>query len=356
MTVEVETMVKLRHGWQMLWRCEGESQVGLSPRLVLHDLSLAEQQLLDMLERDRSPTDLHRSSRRLGVSQKRLRELLATLTEYDLLEDVGTEPALLRAGLGADVELWARRRLDGTDLVSARSQAVVAIIGLDGLGATLVPALAGAGVGTLLLADERPIARTEVGPATFRLSDVGQPRADVLRTVLHHDFPHVATSARPRTRPDLVVLVEQDISDPLRQRPLMREDIAHLFVVVREQDVLIGPLVRPGVTTCGRCVELHRRDADPRWPAIATQLLGTTPRGVESSLALQGAGAALGEALAHLDGRAVTSEGASLRIDPDRALPEVLAWSLHAECGCTALPQETAAQPGSGAAPPPQAA
>src|SRR5699024_7804819 len=145
-------------------------------------------------------------------------------------------------------------------------------------------------------------------------------------------------SAPPYTRPDLVVLVEQDVSDPVRLRPLLREDVAHLLVVAREVDVVVGPLVVPGRGPCGRCVELHRTAADDRWPALATQLLGTAPRGVDASSALLAAGTAVGQVLAHLDGRPVATAGTSLVVDPRRPVPRTEQWPVHPDCGCTGLP------------------
>ncbi len=53
-----------------------------------------------------------------------------------------------------------------------------------------------------------------------------------------------------------------------------REDVPHLPVVLGDRHAVVGPLVEPGRTVCCYCLDLHRRDADPAWPAIATQLLG----------------------------------------------------------------------------------
>ena len=53
--------------------------------------------------------------------------------------------------------------------------------------------------------------------------------------------------------------------------------LAHLAVTVRDGTVVVGPLVRPGRTPCLNCLDLHRRDRDPAWPAIAAQLQTTPP-------------------------------------------------------------------------------
>jgi hypothetical protein len=41
---------------------------------------------------------------------------------------------------------------------------------------------------------------------------------------------------------------------------------------VRDGVGLVGPLVIPGVTSCLDCADLHRRDRDAAWPAVAAQL------------------------------------------------------------------------------------
>src|SRR5690606_38218760 len=120
-------------------------------------------------------------------------------------------------------------------------------------GAILAAGLAAAGVGAVLVDDDGTVRRDEVGAGGYVLADVGRPRRDAALAALRATYPHVRTSAAAGTHPDLVVLVEQDVSDPVRLRALVREDVSHLPVVVRELDVLVGPLVRPGQGPCAGC-------------------------------------------------------------------------------------------------------
>src|SRR5690606_41266717 len=100
--------------------------------------------------------------------------------------------------------------------------------------------------------------------------------------------------------------------------PLFRSYVAHLPVVARGVDAVVGPLVTPGRGPCGRCVDLHRTDADARWPAVATQLLGSPSRGVEACTALLAAATAVGQVLAFPDRRPVAAAGPSLAGDARR--------------------------------------
>lgn len=332
--------MRLRPGTHVLWRREGSSQVHADPdhAVVLDGLSGEEQRLLDGLERETSQDALLARGRALGVRAPRVRELIAALDACGALEH-RRDPTLEHHGLAAEVDHWSRVvRADASDVLHARQAAIVAVLGLGRLGLLLAAGLAAAGVGTLLVEDRVRVRREDVGLGGYGLPDVGQRRGDRGRALLRLQHPHLRTSAPARTRPDLVVLVEQDVSDPVRLRPLVREDVAHLLVVAREVDVVVGPLVVPGQGPCGRCVDLHRTASDERWPAVATQLLGTPARGVEACSSLLAAGTAVGQVLAHLDGRPVAAAGTSLVVDARRPVPRTQQWSVHPDCGCTDLP------------------
>ncbi|MGM0384888.1 MAG: hypothetical protein ACQERF_02740 [Actinomycetota bacterium] len=75
----------------------------------------------------------------------------------------------------------------------------------------------------------------------------------------------------PTLAPALAILTDAWVTDPVRVGPLMRHDVPHLPLVVGD-GVTVGPVVVPGATACTWCLELARTDADPCWPAVATQL------------------------------------------------------------------------------------
>src|SRR5690606_12436615 len=227
--------MRLRPGTHVLWRGEGTSQVHADPRhaVVLEGLTAEEQRLLDGLEREASEQEVLARARGLGIGRQRARELIARLDACGALQHA-RGPALAHHGLGAEVDGWSRVALrDATDVVVRRGEAVVAVLGLGRLGLLLAGGLAAAGVGTLLVEDAARVRRDDVGLGGYRLGDVGEHRGERARVALRLTHPHLRTTAPPRTRPDLVVLVEQDVSDPVRLRPLLREDVAHLLVVAR---------------------------------------------------------------------------------------------------------------------------
>lgn len=109
--------------------------------------------------------------------------------------------------------------------------------------------------GSVLLLDGSPLTR-QVG---LQLGAMGGPS---VRTV----------ADRLRSLPDVAVLTDAWVTDPHRIAPLMRHDVPHLPLVVRQDGVRVGPVVIPGRTACTVCADLARTDSDPAWPALATQL------------------------------------------------------------------------------------
>jgi bacteriocin biosynthesis cyclodehydratase domain-containing protein len=132
------------------------------------------------------------------------------------------------------------------------------------------------------------------------------------------------------------VLVESLVADAGAAEPLVRADVAHLSVVVREGDVVIGPLVRPGAGPCLRCLDLHRADRDPQWPGVLAQLLTDPgPQPQESALARLAAALAALQVLAQLDGlHEPAATAATLEVGLPHGLVSRRPWPAHAGCGC----------------------
>ncbi|MBX9246777.1 hypothetical protein ICW40_18460 [Actinotalea ferrariae] len=69
----------------------------------------------------------------------------------------------------------------------------------------------------------------------------------------------------------------------------------------------------------------------------------------ETTLAATAGALAAAQALAHLDGRPVTVEGAALVVALPDAVPRTVTWEEHPECGCvgpSVQPLEPAAERG----------
>ncbi len=113
----------------------------------------------------------------------------------------------------------------------------------------------------------------------------------------------------------------------------------HLPVVVWGRRAVVGPVVDPGRSSCLRCAQLHRRDADPAWPLLAVQwahavrAMRTPP--VDPLLAVLAASTAAAMARAWVDDPGRTHTDHAIEIVLPTARATVLPRPIHPLCGCT---------------------
>lgn len=134
------------------------------------------------------------------------------------------------------------------------------------------------------------------------------------------------------TTPAVAVVVGYWVLAPDIQSHWLRRDIPHLPVVFSDTGVTVGPLVDPGISACLRCVELHRTDTDPAWPAISAQLHGLSGGAESPILAAEAAAIAFRLLRARLDGS--LESGQSIHIDADSGTRTARHWMQHPRCGC----------------------
>lgn len=235
------------------------------------------------------------------------------------------------------------------------------------------------------------------GPTAARMRSLLGDAGVAAPAGLSWDDPAVETAGA-------AIIVGAYAIEPARYARWLRRDVPHLPVVFGDAGVTVGPLVEPGAGPCLRCLDLHRTDADPAWPAMAAQLFalrrpGETELviGAVASVAVaavvgrlragaaeaiggaSSAGAASGvdaagaadasEAAIGTAGRRDAGAGASgtrdagstatsvwareaARFDPASGLWSRVAYQPHAECGCRELPvtpRSAAGGDGSGA-------
>jgi ThiF family len=342
--------VRLRPGLRVLWRAADEVQVGTDPRWAvrLTDLTAEEVQALTAVGDGEALPPLPRLVTRVDDVGRPRDSVVDLLRDARLVADPvprRSSPAVppLPSGAAADAAVWSLvlDEPDGAGMVRARTDRVVGFLGAGRLAVAAAVTLASAGVGTVLLDDGAPVTTRDLGVGGFTARDLGAPRAEAAARVLRDLVPEVRTSAADRTRPDVVVTVEHGVADAARARTLMAAEIVHLSVVVREADLLVGPLVRPGTSPCLRCVDLHRAEADPAWPVLAAQLAAAAPGRIvaeESVLAAVGGALTAAAVLAELDGRVPAVVGASFEVALPDAVPRLRRLLLRPDCGCTGLP------------------
>ncbi len=202
---------------------------------------------------------------------------------------------------------------------------------------SLVAQLVGAGVVTEC---GRPRGRS----ASVRIHGRG-PLSDLLAEALRCSGARIKRSSQPHavvTAVDLVVLSDYLVADPRMVRDLHSQRVPHLSVRVRDGAGLVGPLVIPGVTSCLGCADLHRRDRDAAWPAVAAQLrdtVGTADRATllaTTALALSQVHRVIGAVLGSPtpDPEPPPALNATLEFDIHAGSIVARHWARHPLCSC----------------------
>jgi bacteriocin biosynthesis cyclodehydratase domain-containing protein len=180
-----------------------------------------------------------------------------------------------------------------------------------------------------------PERMTESAPALVALSGSART-ADTIASTLHGCGVTVV-AADSVERPDVAIAVGHHVLPPELHGHWLRRDVPHLPVVLTDSATVVGPLVRPGDGPCLHCLELHHRDADPAWPAIASQLLGRRSLAESAIGASETAAVVARLVLGWVAGDDVGR--ASLRIDAASGARTERPRPAHPECGCGGVEQ-----------------
>ena len=330
-----------------LLRDDGALQVGgvdtgegllVSPGLWLEPL-------LRGLDGRRAQRAVLGDARREGLDPRAVAAVLDGLRAAGLLVDL--DPAdLLAAGAGPGSAARSAPELPagtGRDQAGwrARRTATVVVEGATRVGVPLAAVLAASGIGRISVRDRGTTRAGDAVVGGLTAQDEGRPRSAAAADAVRRADP--LADLRPvgaGDRVDLVVLARPwAASDPL-VTALHRDGVPHLVATVRGDTGVVGPLVVPGATGCLRCGDLHRRDADPRWPRLAAQLTGGEPPASGATVTcLLAAVVAAVQVLAFLEGSTAPAVlDATLEMRPPTLLPTRREWPPHPSCDCSPGP------------------
>jgi bacteriocin biosynthesis cyclodehydratase domain-containing protein len=299
----------LRPGLLPVWRDRDTVQIGVDSRraVALTGIGSAAA-VIRLLDGSRDRCQLVAEADRQGVAAAVTERILATLAAAGVLVDLSAVsrqaiPAQLRDELTAELAAASMTRQDsdgGAQLLARRAATAVRVVGAGRVADAIGRLLTSAGLGTL------------AAPA-------GRPQA--------------AASA-----PDLAVLVGRP--EHAQAEALRRGGVPHLAVSANEAIGIVGPLVRPGVTACLRCLDMTRAERDPAWPLILAQVSGrdAEPQACDAALAAAVAAQAAAQAIAFAD-RAPLAE-ATANGTLELVLPawqwRRRTWLPHRACSCGA--------------------
>lgn len=344
-----------------LWRTPHLLQLGVDPAraVVLELANPAVAKLLDLLDGAHSERSVLAHAARYGVADADARTFLETLRSAGLV--VGAQALVpghlappVRRRLTAEAAALALRRTAATpaDILRHRAAARVLVLGRGRLGPGVALALAHAGVGHLSPALEGPVEPGDTITGGLLAADLDRPRAAAVAEAIQRAVP--GTDTRPIRRGEASFVVQTGTPGPARLQAVAyaRYRLAHLTAVVRDGTAIVGPLVPPAGSPCLNCCDLHRKDRDPAWPALAAQLATTAAtdpaQGGEPCAAptvLAAAAFAAAEVLTYLDGQVAGNEpgdpqtlGATVEIaTPGRHRRRT--WPPHPECDCSRRPR-----------------
>ncbi|HAM28003.1 MAG TPA: hypothetical protein DCP11_15245 [Microbacteriaceae bacterium] len=230
------------------------------------------------------------------------------------------------------------------EAVSAAEERMIAAlrVGVSRSGLEMISATAGGrhGEAAALLDRVAPaLAPPPEATAPHGVTLVGTgPAADLIATLLLRSGVTIVPDGDATT---LAVIVARFVIAPDLHGRWLNRDLPHLPVVFGDTGARIGPIVEPGVGPCLWCIELARTDADPAWPAIASQLWGRDATADSALVAEEVATIAARLVLARIArhravGRPADGVATSVELRSADGSVSTTSWWPHADCLCGA--------------------
>ncbi|MGH3936096.1 MAG: ThiF family adenylyltransferase [Pseudonocardiaceae bacterium] len=334
--------LRLAPGRTAVWRSPSCLQLGLDPQraMVLDGLPAPLAVLLKRMDGVRGTAELVAEAERAGSAVGDALAMLIDLHRSGLVQDASAAedgpPGWHRVALSIEATSWSVHTTCATRRVlGQRRAAAVRVVGSGRVAVAVATLLASAGVGQVTVHATGTVTTADIGTG-YLPDDLDRPRAAAAADAVRRCAPGV--SAADRRRPNLIVLCDVLVPEPVMVNELLVNGIPHLIGFAHEGTAMVGPLVWPGRSSCLHCAELHRADLDMAWPKLAAQLVGKVP--IAGLACTQLAAALIAEqVLAALAGPDAglpvpPTWGAALELDPVRGTLRRHPRPAHPRCGC----------------------
>ena len=295
-------------------RGDQEFQVGLDPSTALIFTGTGIGELLAALDGSQTLAGVRSAARRAGLAVGQSDRALGLLTSAGLL---GDRPSAAAPGI-----LSGRR---------------VRLIGAGPVGHQVARLLVASGIGELHIYDDNP-PELDLYPNAGVLGT----RSESLRAAFADRSSGAVTSLSHWSRPEgsaidlTIVAADGPETDRAITDHLVRLDRPHLVIRSLGNGACVGPLVLAGRTSCLRCHDLTRRDADRQWPTVLEQLSRVRLE-MPEAVAAWAAAYASSQALAFLNGAAPELAGATAELLAPDFTSRLRFWPAHPNCGCSWL-------------------
>ena len=344
-------VLKLNPNHQLLWHSPSTLQIGTDARsVVLPQLSAEQERFIDALYFGVAPNQLAAVAKQAKLPAQQAKVLLEQL-EPLLQKHANGKSDFDLAGLPPDPAqpqfaetIWAslKHSTGGQAVMTERHKRVVQIDQLDASGLLAMLALAGAGVGTLVTLDQSVVTAADTGPNGYPEGLIGHQRVTAAHLILQATWPASRLVSARDLKPsqidtvDSVLFLAQQVIDPKRYGPWAARGIPHQTLVFDATGVELSPVLVPGKTACLNCQHLNKRQNQPHWGVVSSQLLTSSLRFDHTANKLIGVGLAVQVLLGWLDqiGGFGKATDTGFRYQLDTGELEQLAWQRHAECSC----------------------
>lgn len=312
----------------VLRRGPNELQLGIEPGgVVVSGAPEGFESLLALLDGSHSVADLRSTAAAYGIDPELALQLVRGIDSAGLFTRPSSTPSSTP---------------DGTPTARLR----IRLVGAGALGLAVATALLRAGIARLDIIDPDPVdpevhprpglATTQADALRLRLRRQLRTRAALADGEQSQPTIHVARhwNKPDHPAPDLTVIA-QDHAEPDRAigDDYVRADHPHLYVRPLHAGAMIGPFVHPGRTPCLGCLDRVRRDADPAWPRLLTQLC-RIPLPVQPMLTAWAASTVAVQIACWAAGGDPASSGATLELTAGDYQLRVRPWPMHPLCGC----------------------